>query len=153
MGINKGKNSLFCFFWFFGLFKPKNQNRLSLPLFTPKNAIFGLFKPKIFKNFLHILKVEKIPKKSRVQALKSDKNSRSYEGKYTMHFFYGFWGDFAHIGKSFRNPLRSCLKHKNPNSQLSRPQIKISPLHPPQRTFWTFQISEGLAQTLTVTSV
>ena len=41
-------------------------------------------------------------------------------------FFYGFWGDFAHIEKSFGNPLRSRSKHKNPNSQRSRPQIKIS---------------------------
>ena len=49
--------------------------------------------------------------------------------------FYGFWGDFAYIGKSFRNPLRSRLKHKNPNSQLSRPQIKISSLHPPRGPF------------------
>jgi len=39
---------------------------LFLPLFTTKNVVFGLFKPKIFKKFLHILKVEKIPKKSRV---------------------------------------------------------------------------------------
>ena len=52
--------------------------------------IYGLNKPKILKNFLHILKVEKISKKSRVQALKSDKNSRSYEGKYNMHFFMVF---------------------------------------------------------------
>ena len=81
---------IFWFFWFFGLFKPKNQNKLFLPLFTPKNVIFGLFKPKIFKNFLHILKVEKIPKKSRVQALKSDKNLWSYEGKCNMHFFMVF---------------------------------------------------------------
>ena len=81
---------------FFGFLVYLNQKTkigdfgLFLPLFTPKNAIFGLFKPKIFKKFLHILKVEKIPKKSRVQALKSDKNSRSYEGKYNMHFFMVF---------------------------------------------------------------
>ena len=82
--------------FFFGFLVYLNQKTkigdfgLFLLLFSPKNAIFGLFKPLILKKFLHILKVEKIPKKSRVQALKSDKNLWSYEGKCNMHFFMVF---------------------------------------------------------------
>ena len=84
------------FFGFFGFLVYLNQKTkigdfgLFLPLFTTKNVVFGLFKPKILKKFLHILKVEKIPKKSRVQALKSDKNSQSYDGKRKTLVFYDF---------------------------------------------------------------
>ena len=58
-------------------------------------------------------------------------------------FFYGFWGDFAHIGKSFGNPLRNVSKHKNPNSQRSRPQIKILSLHPPPEDLLNFPDLRG----------